>query len=392
MPISRNTAIAIIAVLGALLVFRIATADERPSRIIYPEQRLPLRFSHAQHMGTVKMSCETCHTGIRTSASSLDNNLPQEADCVSCHAIDRTKPEKTTAGPAAACVRCHPSYDASQGRIERVLLPIPNLKFSHQGHLARGDSCETCHGDFSAVEEASAEHLPSMRTCQGCHDGKKANDVCTTCHLAQAGLLMQSEFPGVGTLSPSGSLRGARHDMEFRTSHKYAAQNDSEFCASCHRKDFCQDCHNGIQKPMDFHAGDYVRIHSMDARRNSPDCSSCHRLQTFCQGCHSRMGVADDEKGGQFRGTGAYHPEGWNGGGLAGRSANHHAFEAQRNIKQCASCHREHFCISCHSAETGGIRANPHPRDWRGSRRCRALVKRSRRMCLRCHVDPAIGC
>ena len=114
-----------------------------------------------------------------------------------------------------------------------------------------------------------------------------------------------------------------------------------EICASCHKKDFCVDCHSGVQKPMDFHAGDYVNMHAIDARRNSPDCASCHRLQTFCQACHSRLGVAADGKGSEFGPTTAlYHPPGWTEAGLAGRGPTHHAFEAQRNIKQCVSCHR----------------------------------------------------
>ncbi len=391
MPRRREILLAMLLIATAGFVMNMAKAQPRPSRIIYPDQQLPLRFSHALHE-KAGMTCESCHTGIARSASSLDNNLPREADCVACHEIDRQQPEKVVHGPAAACIRCHPGYREGEGGVARVQMPIPNLKFSHKAHLARRTPCARCHGDFSAVEEASANHLPTMRTCQGCHDGKAASDRCTTCHLAEAGDRIQSRFPGVGELVPSGSIRGAAHDLEFRTTHKYAAQNDANFCATCHKKDYCADCHNGVVKPMDFHAGDYVRMHAIEARRNSPDCSSCHRLQTFCQGCHSRMGVADDEKGGQFRGTGAYHPEGWNLQGLAGRGPNHHSFEAQRNIKQCASCHRETFCTQCHSAEIGTPRANPHPRDWRGSRKCRALVKRSRRMCLRCHIEPNIGC
>jgi len=391
MPRCRHILLAFALIASAGFVMKMAVAQERPSRIIYPDQQLPLRFSHTLH-AKVGMNCQSCHTGIEQSGSSLDNNLPREADCIACHAIDRSLPEKVVEGPAAACIRCHPGFTAGEGGVPRVQLPIPNLKFSHATHLARKTPCDRCHGDFSAVEEASAKHLPTMRTCQGCHDGKAASDRCTTCHLAEAGDRMQSSFPGIGALLPSGSLRGAAHDLEFRTNHKYAAQNDASFCASCHKKDDCADCHNGVVKPMDFHAGDYVRMHAIEARRNSPDCSSCHRLQTFCQGCHSRMGVADDEKGGQFRGTGAFHPEGWNLQGLAGRGPNHHAFEAQRNIKQCASCHRESYCTKCHSAEVGTPRANPHPRDWRGSRKCQALVKRNRRMCLRCHIERTIGC
>ncbi len=385
-PFAQIATCIVVALIIALGLGR-SSAQERPSRVIYPPQSLPLAFSHAVH-SSAGVSCEGCHQAIYGSASSLDNNLPRESDCTACHEIDRAKARETS--DLSSCVRCHPG--AASGQVQRVHLPIPNLKFSHKAHLARGASCDTCHGDIRKVDVASAKHLPTMRTCLQCHDGKVASGACTTCHLAEAGLRMQTSFPGVGQLTPSGTLRGAAHDLEFRTRHKYAAQNDAGFCASCHTQDSCSECHNGIRKPMSIHTGDYVRMHAVEARRNSPDCSSCHRLQTFCQGCHSRMGVADDEKGGQFRGTGAFHPVGWNAVGLAGRGPNHHAFEAQRNIKQCASCHRESDCTKCHSAEVGSPRVNPHPRTWRGSRKCQALVKRNPRVCLRCHIQSSISC
>jgi hypothetical protein len=247
-----------------------------------------------------------------------------------------------------------------------------------------------CHGDFVAEQVdagdagSAAEHADlSVSVTMA----RMASGQCTTCHLSEAGGVMRTEFPGRACSFPVGNLRGAAHDLGFRQFHKYAAQNDQGFCASCHKKEFCVDCHSGVQKPMDFHAGDYVNMHAQDARRNSPDCSSCHRLQTFCQGCHSRLGVAADQKGGEFGPGALYHPEGWAEPGLAGRGPNHHSFEAQRNIKQCASCHRESFCTRCHSAQPGSRGVSPHPRDWVGSRRCEALLDRSRRMCLRCHVD-----
>ena len=390
---SRDIVAAAGVVLFVAALMSLATAQPHGREIIYPRQTLPLRFSHALHLGDGgAMSCEQCHNKIRQSASSLDNNMPQEAQCKGCHAIDRQQPELQTSGPSARCITCHPQFDAMSGQVRRMQMPIPNLKFSHRAHLDRKTSCATCHGDVSTLELATEAQLPSMRTCQGCHDGTVAPNTCITCHLSQVGGTMQSEFPGLGSLRPSGSLRGAAHTLEFRTTHKYAAQNDEGFCASCHKKDFCVECHNGSVKPMDFHGGDYVRMHAIEARRNSPDCSGCHRVQTFCQGCHSRMGVADDEKGGQFGGTGRFHPAGWTESGLAGRGPGHHAFEAQRNIKQCASCHRESDCTKCHSAQIGSPRANPHPRNWRGSRRCEALVKRNKRMCLRCHVDANVGC
>ena len=194
---------------------------------------------------------------------------------------------------------------------------------------------------------------------------------------------------------PSGSMRGDAHDLRFRKEHAAVAAGDEAYCASCHKRAFCVDCHNGTQKPMDFHANDYVSIHPVDARRGTPDCGSCHRLQTFCTGCHSRMGVGDDEKTTGFQlpsrvqpgeaVTRRFHPEGWwtrtNDPRTARRSASNHSFEAQRNIASCASCHREEFCVGCHKADG----ANPHPASWAGSPRCKALAARAGRMCLRCH-------
>jgi hypothetical protein len=85
-----------------------------------------------------------------------------------------------------------------------------------------------------------------------------------------------------------------------------------------------------------------------------------------------------------------FHPAGWSS---KGPGPNLHAQEARRNITQCASCHREEDCLSCHSAEPGGINASPHPAGWRGSARCKALDRENRRMCLRCHVTQnELGC
>ena len=52
-------------------------------------------------------------------------------------------------------------------------------------------------------------------------------------------------------------------------------------------REFCVDCHDGVSKPLDFHGNDYMSLHTVDARRQSLDCGACHRLQTFCTGCHA---------------------------------------------------------------------------------------------------------
>jgi hypothetical protein len=305
--------------------------------------------------------------------------------------------------PRADCAACHPGAAGAAG-VARVVIPPPNLKFSHAAHAAIGAGCRLCHGDLAAgrVELATRAQLPKMALCMQCHDGVRASAACTTCHLAGAGGRVQLEHAS-GLLIPSGALRGDAHGEGFRRDHRQAAGADPAYCASCHRAQFCVDCHDGAVKPLDFHGDDYVVLHAIDARRNQPDCSACHRSQSFCVGCHSRTGVALDDAGSEFVGPTSgmpgprFHPDGWveldGAGPVLGvdrRPASHHSFEAQRNIRQCASCHREQFCVRCHTAEpASAFRVNPHPGDWTGSRRCEALLARNPRMCLRCHIDPA---
>ena len=88
------------------------------------------------------------------------------------------------------------------------------------------------------------------------------------------------------------------------------------------------------------------------------------------------------------------------------RSSQHHAWEAQRNINACASCHVERDCATCHATPArggrgfgpktgpaglgdsgfGGQGVNPHPRSFRD--RCAGALRRNARPCLVCH-DPA---
>jgi len=371
------------------------------SPVVYPGQELPLRFSHALHLAEDGVDCTSCHASALSSRSSVDNLVPGEKACDPCHDIDRGRARELAAAGKPAkhmCDDCHPGFDPANALVQRVKIQPPNIKNDHAVHAAKGVACRRCHGDLLAegVKLATRAQLPRMSLCLQCHDGERAPDECVTCHLAGPGGYVRTEFPE-GQLRPSGSLRGADHDVTFRRSHRSAAKSNPRYCANCHRKEFCVECHNGAVKPMDFHGNDYVTLHAIDARRNRPDCSACHRAQTFCVGCHSRSGLADDRVKPRYvpgEGTTAtrrLHPHNWvksSHGGERSRNAEHHSFQAQRNIRQCASCHRDEYCKRCHSAQSG-YRVNPHPRNWRGSSRCESLASRNGRLCLRCHIDMA---
>jgi len=345
------------------------------SRVIYPPQRLPLVFSHAVHVGRVGAACVACHASVLTSRSAVDRLTPGEDACRACHAIDRTLPDGVGPGPPTACLACHPGYTLGES-VARISIPTPHLKFSHAAHATT--ECATCHGEMSKVTGlATRDQLPAMDTCLTCHDGVRAAGECTTCHLATQGGRLRTELPD-GRLVPTGGATGAMHDLDFRTDHDQIARAEPRSCAGCHEQRFCADCHAGSVKPMDFHPGDYVTLHAVDARRGVPDCSACHKSQRFCVGCHERSGVGVRAESGFDRTgvVGRFHRAGWN-----------HGIDAQKNLKTCTGCHREDFCVECHTAEPARLGVSPHGPGWRGSGRCRALASKNQRMCLRCHIE-----
>ena len=99
--------LALAAVIGALWSGAPARAgqapyaDDPPSSVIYPDQRLPLVFTHAAHLQR-GATCADCHGAAATSRSAVDNLLPGETACRGCHAIDRDKPDLQATPPLAA--------------------------------------------------------------------------------------------------------------------------------------------------------------------------------------------------------------------------------------------------------------------------------------------------
>jgi len=399
--VSRGLVAAVLA-LGALSASLPAAARPATSEVIFPPQRLPLGFSHRQHLAK-KIACDFCHDRVNGSRSAADDLIPNEEVCATCHPIDRARP-LGNGKPGSACAACHPGL-VPGGEVERVRVPPPNLKFDHKAHLDQGVACARCHGDLSQVTLATRAQLPDMGLCLGCHDSRRqkghASARCPTCHLVAREGTLETRF-AQGILRPSGKLRGDTHGLDFRTQHAAVARDDQKYCASCHSQSFCVSCHDGVVKPLDFHGNDYVSRHPIDARRNDPDCSACHRAQTFCLGCHERLGVVDFRTGAMSAfapvGNRRFHPDGWADESAAGRP-NHHAWQAQRNLRQCVSCHRQETCLQCHGARDGAgalgkMSVDPHPIGWADSERCRALADRNQRMCLRCHRagDPQLSC
>jgi hypothetical protein len=369
---------------------------------VYPEQDLPLRFNHGQHLA-LKMACTQCHTKIRESTSSADFNFPTGATCDACHGPQHPRP----AAEAPRCDLCHTRVTQAPGptgpvmRVAATLrAPKANLTFDHKRHLALGQACESCHGDMSKVRLATVLQLPAEKSCLSCHDGVKATERCGACHPTDgSGKIVTRSFSDrvAPALVPRGpSAWGAAHDLAFVEDHRGIAKANPQLCAQCHDNTFCTDCHAGSVRPMRIHSGDYLTTHALDARAQTQDCQACHRTQTECLACHQRVGL--DTRGQDARfGVGSplrFHPAGWDGPPTSTQS---HAFAAQRNISTCASCHTEDSCLACHAttgAATPGLNVSPHGPGFAGSIRCSQLAAHNHRVCLKCHEpgDPRNDC
>ena len=136
-----------------------------------------------------------------------------------------------------------------------------------------------------------------------------------------------------------------------------------------------------------IHPGDYLRMHSVEARHNTLDCQSCHNPIQFCASCHQQAGVSPSpgpRQFGRIRGQRRFHPPGFAGAIGEPRSANHHGSAARRNLQSCVGCHTENDCVRCHSAGApSSLRANPHPPGFR----CNGIIDVNIAGCLKCHQD-----
>jgi hypothetical protein len=367
--------------------------DSGPSPVIFPQQEMGIRFDHALHVKQLHQACTSCHTRAATSDSVGDSLLPSGAACDRCHHSDHADIHRVKPGDGGSgkCGTCHIGYKDGDGNVVRsTSIPRANMIFSHRRHAARNIGCQQCHGSVEEIGQATRMQLPRMRGCFRCHqmpdaiargDAKAA---CDTCHLRGgpgSGGRIRIAFPE-GKLTPPRWQNDAEHGPDFLERHKRVAGADSQFCANCHKEDFCTDCHDGRVRPRRIHPNDYIAMHPVDARMQATRCTSCHREQSFCVDCHLRAGVGESSPSGVKTSAARFHPPAaiWSG---PVRGPGHHAFEAERNLNACVSCHVERDCVACHGGSGIGAGFNIHPAGFLSS--CGMQLRRNPRPCMVCH-------
>lgn len=312
-------------------------------------------FEHSKH----SKDCASCHA---TSNAVADDLGPGMEVCAACHGSQEPTLQRCGACHAGVPDSKTPVTTKAQWQAVRPAPFIPprqvaDLKFNHAKHATLGAQCVTCHAGPNP-------QLPSMQVCTDCHTSKNAPLACQSCHT--------TPVDGGRALKPH------NHDLDWLKRHGVVASAQPDDCMSCHTQTDCASCHaNAAKRPFEIHPPNFVTIHAVDARADEQNCTSCHSVQNFCTACHVRANVTAREDA-RPPSTVQFHPVGF----LDASSANNHGIMARRNIVDCASCHSERDCVTCHAA------INPHPADFRVD--CRRWLDANPRPCAKCHDDPTL--
>lgn len=134
----------------------------------------PIPFSHERHAGKRKIQCTYCHSNVDKSPHA---NIPSTAVCMNCHRVvlvDSPWIKKLTE-----------SYEKNEPIQWINVHVLPDfVYFNHQRHIQKGVSCETCHGNVSAMETVEQVSPLTMGWCVNCHrqPENQAPLNCNTCH------------------------------------------------------------------------------------------------------------------------------------------------------------------------------------------------------------------
>jgi hypothetical protein len=198
------------------------------------------------------------------------------------------------------------------------------------------------------------------------------NTNCLACH--QDVMKAKVTAQGISILHSECSKGRMCTDCHSQTAHgatvKWPTQATMNNCLDCHstskvRSD-CTMCHKGRTQQERLLTGEWAVTHGANWKQTHgmgdlKTCASCHP-QDFCVRCH---GIPLPHNADFIR---------------------THPLSAATNRSDCALCHKQTFCYSCHGLEM------PHPKTFTPTHP--ALVKaEGSAKCYRCHVkDDCINC
>lgn len=162
-PKSNTTAKLSLGLGGAVpvLVLLIGSAVSRSSA--NTNQNVPLNqpvvFSHKHHALELGIDCRFCHPSVEKSSKA---GVPATEVCMTCHSMIWTN------SPLLEPVR--KSFAEGTPIVWNKVNKLPEfVYFDHSIHIARGVSCNACHGPVQEMNMTWKGQVFSMEWCLSCH-------------------------------------------------------------------------------------------------------------------------------------------------------------------------------------------------------------------------------
>jgi len=219
--------------------------------------------------------------------------------------------------------------------LQSLGLADPPLAFSHERHVAEGFSCTDCHSPY---EEGDAPQPIAAASCAMCHEGL---DEGKPPHEQVAARFVDGAYV---------PLHAPQRPRDLLFSHTRHVGLGVE----------CSQCHVGAEFSQSTAAG------LLPAMGDCMDCHASLGVPNDCATCHAEI-RADRAPWSHEREWGLRH-------GLVARAG------SEATIDDCALCHSESSCATCHAEEK--------PRSHTGLFRLKAhgvMAATDRDSCQTCH-------
>ena len=169
----------------------------------------PVQFDHRHHVADVGIDCRFCHNTVEKSPSA---GIPSMSLCLNCHSQVWNK------SPLLEPVR-KSFFTDKPIRWERVHKLPDFVYFNHSIHLAKGVSCESCHGRVDQMAAVTKVAPLTMGWCLDCHRNPGPN------------LRPRDQVTQMGWKPPEGTDRTALAQQLLSENHVHTRTS----CTTCHR-------------------------------------------------------------------------------------------------------------------------------------------------------------
>ena len=127
------------------------------------DEPIVLPFSHNVHVEKVGVQCLFCHSDALRSPQA---SLPSIEKCMICHAsitVDGVEEQARVAQVVA-------TFEENRRVQWPDVYKQPDfVYFSHRPHIAKGVSCQTCHGEVQKMDLVEKTVEMNMGFCLDCH-------------------------------------------------------------------------------------------------------------------------------------------------------------------------------------------------------------------------------